>query len=212
MGCPALMNFRHDPAGQSSSCSILMPLLNSASNSTVRPFSAARFTTCVPGLNQKAVVRAFGQELAFGPLEPAAQFGVLRLQRIRLAPPPQPCQRHERSLVARSAPGREMGRVEALASQQCADLPRLGAGVGGLKDPQLVLGREAPARRSLDQFRIGAGTGGDSAPLTYCSTALARCMLPLQITRACTRTCVYEKLAALTLAGFRSVAGVMTIG
>ncbi len=52
----------------------------------------------------------------------------------------------------------------------------------------------------------------ETPPAHQAQVDFAEFRFPWGITRACTRTCVYEKLAALTLAGFRSVAGVMTIG
>src|SRR3954471_24583319 len=60
----------------------------------------------------------------------------------------------QRPVLAQLTPRRQMRRVQPLPPQQLADLPRPRARLGLLEDLQLVLSREPPALRPLDQLRI----------------------------------------------------------
>ena len=65
-----------------------------------------------------------------------------------------------------------MRGVQPLPAQQRADLTRSGACLRLAQDPQLVLGREAPARRPLEELRVRrplrrGAPAGRLAPLAY---------------------------------------------
>ena len=82
------------------------------------------------------------------------------------------CQGLERTVAARLAPDGQMRAVQALATQQTADLAGLGATVGFLEDTQPVFSAEPPPGRLGHNLRIGrpgrygaAGPGGLVATL-----------------------------------------------
>lgn len=60
-----------------------------------------------------------------------------------------------------ASPLRETRSVQAFATQQCADLPGLGAELGFLDDAALVRRREAPTLGAFHNFRIGQRRGRD---------------------------------------------------
>ena len=102
-----------------------------------------------------------------GPLQLAAESFVLAFQfgdanPVRtaehgLASAPSGCQGVEDALVTLRAPFAEMGGVQALPTQDGADLPRLAHGVGRLQDPPLVFGGEPTAPRLRGDLGVRQG-------------------------------------------------------
>jgi hypothetical protein len=98
-----------------------------------------------------------------GLLKATAQTGIFRLQALvllgqrvegRLAAALLGRQGLQLAFLALTAPGGQMGRVEAFAAQQGADGTLVAAGLGLLDDGALVLGGELPAFRFGRDFRV----------------------------------------------------------
>ncbi len=71
-----------------------------------------------------------------------------------LSLPPAQCP--ERTNVTLLAPSRQVRRVQPLTPQKGPDLAGSRAGIGLLHDPELVLSREPPPARLLNQLGVGS--------------------------------------------------------
>ncbi len=99
-------------------------------------------------------------ELHPQPFDLAAQLGVLGGERIGLGSPLLGAETFQDALVALAAPGREVGRVQALPAQERPTLRGVGARVGFVHDAALVLGAELTALRLGPDFWVGHGGFG----------------------------------------------------
>ena len=89
-----------------------------------------------------------------GALGPALKRGEPRIARVGRLASALAIKRLQGPGVSLLTPRRQVRRVQAFAAQQRADLTRPRARLGLPQDPQLVLRREPPPLRTLDQFGI----------------------------------------------------------
>src|SRR5450756_2431378 len=161
----------------------------------------ARGLARAPGLEELAQKRADVSldrdhparllKLRLGARKAPLQLCILHREGTFRLTPPGPREGLQDALLALPAPGGEVGRVEAFAAQQGADLTGPREAVRLVQDAQLVLGAEAPPLGPLHELGIrrrrgGGASGGPCATLAYGSLRSAAAgsvppyILPLQ--------------------------------